>query len=83
MLAIACANIWNYLIRKRMYKSYPMTLAYSILVIYCVIGIIYEVYMGIECGDHDCIMAIKAFDYYHENDLAYPDHYYEISQQIF
>ena len=58
MFTVACTNIWNFLIKKKMYKSYPMTAAYSILIIYSITSIAYSLYMSIGCGDHDCISAI-------------------------
>ena len=50
MLVVACCNVYNYLIKKQMYKSFPMTMAYLILIIYSMLGIGYELYMSISCG---------------------------------
>ena len=58
MTLIACANIWNYLIKMKMYKSFPMTVAYIMLILYCSLGIGYELYMCIGCGEHDCVWMI-------------------------
>ena len=58
MLTVACTNIWNFLIKKKMYTSYPMTTAYIILVVYSIISIAYELYMSIGCGEHDCLASI-------------------------
>ena len=58
MLIIACCNIWNYLVKKKMYKSFPMTVAYFMLVLYCTLGIGYELFMCIGCGKHDCVWEI-------------------------
>ena len=62
MLTVACTNVWNYLVKKKMYKSYPMTAAYSVLIIYSIISIAYELFMSIACGDHDCLSAIYTID---------------------
>lgn len=62
MFTVACTNVWNYLIKKKMYKSYPMTAAYSILIIYSIVSIVYELFMSIACGDHDCLSAVKTID---------------------
>ncbi len=37
-----------------MYSSYPLVFAYSILVLYGIMGVCYEIYMGFRCGQHDC-----------------------------
>ena len=58
MLVLACANVWNYLIKRRMYKSYPMVVAYIILVSFSLFGSIYELFMGLHCGTHDCITYV-------------------------
>jgi len=55
MLVFTCANIWNYLIKLQMYRSYHMTMAYLLLLLNSVCGIVYELFMGIHCGDHDCL----------------------------
>ena len=62
MLYIACANVWNYLIRKRMWKSFPMTMAYLILIYYSLLCIIYEILMSWSCGEHDCLTTVLALD---------------------
>ena len=73
MLVLACANVWNYLIKRRMYKSYPLVVAYFILVSFSTFGSIYELFMGIHCGTHDCIAFVLAKN----NDLSKsdPQHY--------
>ena len=62
MFTVACTNVWNYLIKKKMYKSYPMTAAYSVLIIYSIVSIVYELFMSIACGDHDCLSAVYTID---------------------
>lgn len=60
MLFVACMNVWNYLYKKQMYKSFPMSMAYFILIIYSLIGIVYELFMNFFCGSHDCISTMYA-----------------------
>lgn len=76
MLVLACANVWNYLIKRRMYKSYPMVVAYFILVSFSTFGSLYELFMGVHCGTHDCITYVLV----NNNDLSKSDrqHYYQI-----
>ena len=45
-----------------MYKSFPLTAAYFILVIYSALSIGYELYMSIACGEHDCLSTIYALN---------------------
>ena len=59
MLILACSNVWRYLIVKRMYKSYPMTAAYTILVLFSAFKIYCELYMAVGCGHHDCIYVVN------------------------
>ena len=60
MLVLACSNVWKYLIVKRMYKSYPMTAAYTTLVLFSAFKIYCELYMAIGCGHHDCIYVVSS-----------------------
>lgn len=60
MLVLACANVWNYLIKRRMFKSYPMSMAYLFLIVFSTLGCLYELFMSIHCGVHDCISEILA-----------------------
>ena len=61
MLVVASCNVYNYLFKKEMYKSYPMTMAYTILIIYSTLSIGYELFMSIACGQHDCASTIYAY----------------------
>ena len=58
MLVMACCNGWNYLIKKKMYKSFPISISYFILIIYSLLGIVFELYMSIGCSPHDCIAEL-------------------------
>ena len=52
-LVILCMTIYNiyaYLYKARMYSSYPLVFAYSILVAYGTMGVFYELFMGFRCG---------------------------------
>ena len=71
MLATACSNVWKFLIKKKMWKSFPMTVAYVILVCYSILCIIYEMFMCSACSEHDCLVSVLALDLAGELD---PEH---------
>lgn len=54
LLGLALRNVWKYLIKGKMYKSYPILLSYILLVVYSALSVVYELYMGFGCGGHDC-----------------------------
>ena len=55
LLGLAISNVWQYLYKQKMYKSVPMLCTYILLVIFAGIQVGYEFYMGIACGEHDCM----------------------------
>ena len=91
MLVMACCNIWNYLIKKKMWKSYPMSFAYFILVLYSSSSMVYELYMCNACIKHDCMAFVQKLDHdcvdktdpMHKNDKCFAeDTYMEDSQAL-
>ena len=54
ILIFSLYNIYQYLYKAHMYSSYPLVFAYSILVLYGIMGVCYEIYMGFRCGQQDC-----------------------------
>lgn len=83
MLCVACTNVWKYLIKKKMWKSFPLTIAYIILVVYCIICIVYELYMSIACGYHDCLAVVIALDHdYNSGDEEIKKHFKDVHEQI-
>ena len=55
LFGLAANNVWQYIIKQKMYKSVPMLVTYILLLIFASISIIYEFYMGFACGSHDCM----------------------------
>ena len=60
LLGLVIRGIWQYLILKKMYKSYPILVTYIILVFFSALEIGYEFYMGFACGEHDCLDSLIA-----------------------
>ena len=54
LLIITIYNIYSYLWKGMMYQSYPLVFTYIVLVLFSVLGFIYEIYMGFRCGSTDC-----------------------------
>ena len=52
---MACSNMWRFLVKQRMYKSFPMLMTYCLVLVFAALSVFYEFYMGVSCGDHDCI----------------------------
>ena len=50
ILSMTIYNVYAYLYKARMYSSYPLVFAYSILVAYGIMGVFYELFMGFRCG---------------------------------
>ena len=71
LLVIAGYNIYYYLIKKRMYKSFSMTSSYSVLVLFSALSVFYEFWMGFTCGEHDCIIELMV-----NNSPEYREHFH-------
>jgi len=80
MLVLTCVNIWNYLIKRQMYKSYPLCVAYVLLLLISTTGVVYELVMGIYCGDNDCINDL--LDEHSMNDGSFILLFWAIRQQL-
>lgn len=55
LFGLACSNVWQYLIKQKMYRSLPMLVSYILLLIFSGISVYYEFFMGFECWEHDCM----------------------------
>ena len=54
MMCLCGYNVYFYLYRAKMYRSYPLIFAYIIVAVFSFMGIFYELYMGFHCGGQDC-----------------------------
>lgn len=55
LLILSAKNTYQYVIKRKMYKSYPMLVSYILLLIFCCITISYEFFMTLRCVPHDCM----------------------------
>ena len=56
---MALSNTYLYLIKQRMYKSFPLIVTYLVIFAFCGVGIAYE--SSMMCGKSDCLYPmIKA-----------------------
>ena len=55
LLGLSIYNTYQYVIKRKMYKSYPMLVSYILLLIFCCVTISYEFFMTLKCSEHDCI----------------------------
>ena len=58
LLILTIYNIYSYLWKGMMYQSYPLVFTYIVLVMFCVLGITYEIYMAFRCGSTDCVVHL-------------------------
>jgi len=58
LLIMACRNVWVFLIKKRMYKSYPLTITYILLILFSSVEFLYNMFMMSNCGSHDCTVKL-------------------------
>ena len=54
MLCVTVYNMYAYLWKGLMFKSYPLLISYILLSLFGLLGIFYEIYMGFRCGKQDC-----------------------------
>ena len=55
LFGLACNNVWQYLIKGKMYRSVPMLVTYILLLCFTGISVYYEFFMGFACLEHDCM----------------------------
>ena len=55
LFAFSLNNVWQYLIKQKMYKSVPMLVSYILLIVFSGLSLGYEFFMGFACGSHDCM----------------------------
>ena len=58
LFGLAVSNVWQYLIKKKMYRSVPMLVTYILLLIFSGISAYYEFFMGFGCLEHDCMSEL-------------------------
>ena len=93
LFVLACHNVWNFLYKRAMYKSFPLTIMYSFILIFCLIGFVYNMFMEINCGEHDCFQAfilhdeqIETWEHIkenHLNDVYIIAFFWHVKQQMF
>ena len=54
MLILTCYNVYAYLLKGVIVKSYPLIFSYVLLTLFSLIGVFYEIFMGFRCGEQDC-----------------------------
>ena len=54
MLCLTIYNIYAYLWKGVMLKSYPLIFSYVLLTLFSFMGVFYEIFMGFRCGEQDC-----------------------------
>ena len=52
---LVLSNGWLYLIKGGMWRSYPLSMSYCLILLFCLLSIYYEFFMAVGCGDHDCL----------------------------
>ena len=71
MLILAINNTYQYIIKRKMYKSYPMLVSYILLLIFCSVTIAYEFFMTLKCAEHDCTAYIIRDPESHSSNIVY------------
>lgn len=71
LLILSINNIYKYVYRRKMYKSYPMLVSYILLFIFCCVTISYEFYMTLKCYEHDCMAVIIRDSTYNTSNVVY------------
>ena len=62
LLVLACRNVWVFLYKQSMYKSYPLTVTYILIIIFCLIEIGYNLTVMMDCEAHDCTVKLLMSD---------------------
>ena len=71
MLILAINNTYQYIIKRKMYRSYPMLVSYILLLIFCSVTISYEFFMSVKCAEHDCMAHIIRDPETHSSNVVY------------
>ena len=71
LLILSINNTYQYVIKRKMYKSYPMLISYILLLIFCIVTISYEFFMTLKCTEHDCMDVIIRDSKYHTSNVVY------------
>jgi len=50
LLSLACSNVCAFLVKRGMYKSFPLVMIYFIIVAASALSVVYELYMATACG---------------------------------
>ena len=54
MLILTAFIIYAYMWKRGAFRSYPVVFSYTLLVIFCSVNVVYELYMAFRCGKNDC-----------------------------
>ena len=58
-MLLGCAwNIYYYLLKHGMYKSFPLVISYILITLFSLNNLVYETYMGFGCGAQDCLVHL-------------------------